>query len=112
MDLVAPLPNRIMAEGLASPLTLFPLTDEPLNLEQTDGNILMAELVPSEIIEKLEERHERLIVELDELNDRLEKALNSFARPSVENDPSAENGPSAENDEVRMTSAESMATEA
>ncbi len=75
----------------------------------------MAELVPSEIIEKLEERHERLIVELDELNDRLEKALNSFARPSVENgpsvenDPSAENGPSAENDEVRMTSAESMA---
>jgi len=46
----------------------------------------MSELVPSEIIEKLEERHERLIVELDELNERLEKALNSFVKPSAEND--------------------------
>lgn len=42
----------------------------------------MSDLVPSEIIEKLEQRHERLIEELDELNDRLEQALNSFARPS------------------------------
>jgi len=46
----------------------------------------MSELVPSEIIEKLEERHERLIVELDELNDRLEKALNSFVKPAEDND--------------------------
>ncbi|NOY30577.1 MAG: hypothetical protein GXP28_10535 [Planctomycetes bacterium] len=42
----------------------------------------MSELVPSEIIEKLEERHERLIAELDELNNRLEKALNSFVKPA------------------------------
>jgi len=59
----------------------------------------MSELVPSEIIEKLEERHERLIVELDELNERLEKALNSFVKPSEESD---------ENDEVRMTNDERM----
>ena len=52
----------------------------------------MSELVPSEIIEKLEERHERLIVELDELNGRLEKALNSFVKPAGENDEVLKSG--------------------
>jgi hypothetical protein len=42
----------------------------------------MSELVPSEIIQRLEQRHEELICELDALNARLEQALNSFARPS------------------------------
>jgi len=46
----------------------------------------MSELVPSEIIEKLEARHERLIAELDELNNRLEKALNSFVKPAGEDE--------------------------
>jgi len=55
----------------------------------------MSELVRNEIIDKLEERHERLIVELDELNERLEKALNSFVRPVEE--------PVAGSDEIRKT---------
>jgi len=54
----------------------------------------MSELVRHEIIEKLEERHERLIVELDRLNERLEKALNSFVKPVQ--------GPVAGNDKIRM----------
>ena len=40
----------------------------------------MSELVPSEIIERLEQRHEKLIRELDALNSRLEQALNGFTR--------------------------------
>ncbi len=46
----------------------------------------MSELVSSEIVEKLEARHEKLIQELDALNERLEQALNSFVKPSVEKD--------------------------
>ncbi|MCA9230844.1 MAG: hypothetical protein KDA57_09345 [Planctomycetales bacterium] len=57
----------------------------------------MSDLVPSEIIEKLEARHERLIEELDELNERLEKALNSFVKPSAE---------VAENVEIELTDVE------
>ena len=42
----------------------------------------MSELVPSEIIERLEQRHEKLIGELDALNARLEQTLNGFSRPA------------------------------
>ncbi|MCH2114136.1 MAG: hypothetical protein MK171_04410 [Pirellulales bacterium] len=46
----------------------------------------MNQLVPSEIIERLERRHEELIGELDVLNTRLEQTLNSFSQsaPTVE----------------------------
>jgi len=64
--------------------------------------LTMSELVPSEIIEKLEQRHEHLIAELDELNERLEKALSSFAKPSAE-EPSVDR-----NEEIRMTNADKM----
>lgn len=55
----------------------------------------MSELVPSEIIEKLELRHEKLIDELDELNARLENALNSFAKPSETDDSSRQHAENA-----------------
>jgi len=71
-----------------------PANSSPLKLT-------MSELVPSEIIEKLEARHERLIAELDELNERLEKALNSFLKPTEEDSKE-------ENDKIRMTNAEKM----
>ncbi|HCK41068.1 MAG: hypothetical protein CMJ72_14120 [Planctomycetaceae bacterium] len=42
----------------------------------------MSELVPSDIIEKLAQKHDELIVELDALNARLEQALGCFAKPT------------------------------
>ena len=65
---------------VAKTVGLPPPTANPC-LRQT-----MSELVPSEIIESLEKRHEHLIAELDELNERLEKALNSFTKPSEESE--------------------------
>jgi len=41
----------------------------------------MSELAPSELIQRLEQRHDQLLEELDSLNERLEQALNSIAKP-------------------------------
>ncbi len=42
----------------------------------------MSELVPSDIIEKLAQKHDELIVELDALNASLEQALRCFVKPT------------------------------
>lgn len=42
----------------------------------------MNQFAPNEKIQQLEQRHVQLIDELDALNDRLEQALNSFAKSS------------------------------
>lgn len=55
----------------------------------------MSKLAPSDIIDRLEQRHEELIEELDVLNARLEKALNSFVKPSEETDTAEPVGPVA-----------------
>ncbi len=47
----------------------------------------MSEIAPEKAIQRLEQRHEQLIDELDALNERLEQALNSFVKP--EGEPSA-----------------------
>ena len=47
----------------------------------------MNELVPSKTLERLEQRQEELIGELDALNARLEHTLNSFARPAQPSAP-------------------------
>lgn len=40
----------------------------------------MSEIVPGEVIQRLEQRHAELIDELDALNHRLEEALSSFQK--------------------------------
>lgn len=44
----------------------------------------MSELAPNAVIQRLEQRHEQLITELDALNERLEQALDSFIKPAEE----------------------------
>ncbi len=46
--------------------------------------VTMNELAPAEKIQQLEQRHVRLIEELDALNERLEQALSSFIKVNDE----------------------------
>jgi hypothetical protein len=42
----------------------------------------MNELIVSDVLQDLDQRHEHLLTELDELNRRVEQALNSLNKPS------------------------------
>lgn len=43
----------------------------------------MNEIVPSDVLQRLDERHEHLLAELDILNDRLESALGAFGKSTA-----------------------------
>ncbi len=95
-------PSRV--DGTSGPKLSACLVLSPAN---PSPKLPMSELVPSEIIEKLEQRHEHLIAELDELNERLEKALNSFVKPSAD-EPSVDGPTIDENKEIRLKKADKM----
>jgi hypothetical protein len=42
----------------------------------------MNEILPSDVLQRLDERHEQLLAELDVLNERLESALGACAKPT------------------------------
>ncbi len=48
----------------------------------------MNEILPSEVLQRLDERHEQLLAELDVLNERLESALGACAKPADPKQPS------------------------
>jgi hypothetical protein len=50
----------------------------------------MNELIVSDVLQDLDQRHEHLLVELDDLNERLEQTLNSLNKPSEAAEPAAE----------------------
>lgn len=43
----------------------------------------MNEIVTSDVLHRLDQRHEELLAELDLLNERLEAALKPFAKPAA-----------------------------
>jgi hypothetical protein len=42
----------------------------------------MNELIVSDVLHELDQRHEHLLTELDDLNQRVEQTLNSLNKPS------------------------------
>jgi len=50
----------------------------------------MNELPTNEILQRLDQHHEHLLSELDELDKRLESALVAFAKPASPSEPQSE----------------------
>lgn len=42
----------------------------------------MNEILPGDVLQQLDQRHEELLAELDLLNQRLESALSTFTQPT------------------------------